>query len=201
MMRGIFVPRSTMMMDQAASRVLKDIVARHGQAVVAHPRRCEGLLRDWCPQLGRERKALIGTLKEKVPQNLLSAAGENISEAVVIRYADEITKKIGLDKAVARWSVETWAQALGLHVKVNPPDRLCPFCGSPAPDQICASCGRDTTAPRRPCPKCGRLTPSTEQTCWNCGATFTSEMRWKIPLIIGLFVLAFALSVFIGAMR
>jgi hypothetical protein len=78
-------------------------------------------------------------------------------------------------------------------------DRLCPFCGSVAPHQICTSCKRDTTAPRRPCPKCGRLTPSNDPACWNCGATVTSEMRWKIPLIIGLFVLAFAVAIALRA--
>lgn len=73
--------------------------------------------------------------------------------------------------------------------------RTCPFCGAPAAALICAACQRDTTAARRPCPKCGRMTPSREPSCWNCGAIVRSEMWWKIPLIVALFVLAFALAV------
>ena len=36
-----------------------------------------------------------------------------------------------------------------------------------------------------------------EPVCWNCGAKFKSEMAWKIPLIILIFVLAITLSVVI----
>ena len=80
----------------------------------------------------------------------------------------------------------TAAQAMG---------RLCPFCGARADAQVCGSCGRDTTAPRRPCVKCRRMVPSSERSCWNCGAVFKSDMRWKIPLIVFLFLLAFVGSI------
>lgn len=72
--------------------------------------------------------------------------------------------------------------------------RVCPFCGAHAAAQLCAACGRDTTAPRRPCRECGRMVPASERACWNCGAVFTSDMWWKVPLIVFLFLLAFAIS-------
>lgn len=73
----------------------------------------------------------------------------------------------------------------------------CPYCGAPlaAGTWLCAQCGRDANAPRRPCPKCGRVTPSAERACWSCGAVFKSDMRWKVPLIVALFLLSFVLSV------
>jgi predicted amidophosphoribosyltransferase len=75
------------------------------------------------------------------------------------------------------------------------PHRVCPFCGAHTAAQVCSSCGRDTTAPRRPCGKCRRMVPSGESVCWNCGAGFRSDMWWKIPLIVFLFLLAFLISI------
>jgi|HubBroStandDraft_4_1064222.scaffolds.fasta_scaffold807460_1 hypothetical protein len=184
------------MMDGAAGRALCDVVARHGKKIVGDPRRCEGLLRDRCPQLTRERAALVGTLREKIPESLIGSG--MISELAMSRYTDELAIRAGLDPAAARWGVETWAEALG--VQAAPPARPCPFCGSPATERRCASCGCDTSAPRRPCPKCAKLSPLGERACRHCGTTFTNEMNWKIPLIVGMFVAAFFLSIVLQIM-
>ena len=34
-----------------------------------------------------------------------------------------------------------------------------------------------------------------ESLCCRCGAKFKSELRWKIPLIVGLFVLGIAIAI------
>ena len=81
------------------------------------------------------------------------------------------------------------------------PARRCPYCYAPAPGRYCGACGRDTTARRRPCRKCGRMAMSSEPACWNCGAGHTGDMWWKVPLIVFLFLLAFALSALLGALR
>ncbi len=83
----------------------------------------------------------------------------------------------------------------------QPQGRVCPFCGAPAAAQMCGSCGRDTTAPRRPCGECRRMVPSSERACWNCGAGFGSDLRWKIPLIVFLFLLAFVISILLALVR
>ena len=41
------------------------------------------------------------------------------------------------------------------------------------------------------------MTPKAENLCCHCGKPFRSEMRWKIPLIIGLFILAVIISIFV----
>jgi hypothetical protein len=41
------------------------------------------------------------------------------------------------------------------------------------------------------------MVPTYEPLCWNCGAKFKSDMGWKIPLIILIFVLAIVLSILI----
>ena len=81
------------------------------------------------------------------------------------------------------------------------PTRRCPYCYAPAAGRHCGACGRDTTAPRRPCRKCGRMAMSSEPACWNCGTGFTNDMWWKIPLIVFLFLLAFVISILLGALR
>lgn len=86
----------------------------------------------------------------------------------------------------------------GAQPAAHPPGRVCPFCGAPAAAQFCGSCGRDTTGPRRPCGKCKRMVPSSERACWNCGAGFKTDMWWKIPLIVFLFLLAFVISILLA---
>jgi len=41
------------------------------------------------------------------------------------------------------------------------------------------------------------MSPTAEPDCCHCGTPFKSELRWKIPLIIGIFVVAIVLSVVI----
>ncbi len=45
------------------------------------------------------------------------------------------------------------------------------------------------------------MTPTAERACWNCGAAFKSDMRWKVPLIIFLFLLSCVLSVAVALVR
>lgn len=70
----------------------------------------------------------------------------------------------------------------------------CPFCEGEVRERVCTSCGRDAMAIRRVCHACGKMTPSSEATCCHCGRAFRSDLRWKIPVIIALFVVAFMLA-------
>jgi predicted amidophosphoribosyltransferase len=75
---------------------------------------------------------------------------------------------------------------------------LCPFCDTAITEGVrCPGCGRDPTLTRRVCPRCQKMTPQIESTCSHCGAALGSELSWKIPLIVGLFIAAFALSIVI----
>jgi hypothetical protein len=71
----------------------------------------------------------------------------------------------------------------------------CPFCDAPQPGDRCASCGRDPTAPRRKCGACARMTPTLEPACCRCGRVARSDLWWKVPLIVVLFVVVIALSI------
>ena len=45
------------------------------------------------------------------------------------------------------------------------------------------------------------MTPTAERACWNCGSVFKSDMRWKVPLIVALFLLSFVLSVVLALVK
>lgn len=82
------------------------------------------------------------------------------------------------------------------------PESFCPFCARPAAGgKPCPGCRRDPSAPRRVCPGCKRLTPKAEGACMHCARPFHSEMWWKLPLIIGLFILAMIVSFLLALAR
>jgi hypothetical protein len=45
------------------------------------------------------------------------------------------------------------------------------------------------------------MVPSSERACRNCGAVFRSDLRWKVPLIVFLFLLAFVISVLLALVK
>ena len=71
----------------------------------------------------------------------------------------------------------------------------CPFCGTPALSPRCEGCKRDPQTARRICANCKKQTPTGEPKCMHCGVGAGSDMSWKIPLIIAMFVLAFILAI------
>jgi predicted amidophosphoribosyltransferase len=77
---------------------------------------------------------------------------------------------------------------------------ICPFCGNTGPGAQCLGCHRDKTAPRRICKACKAQTPSSEPRCHACGHQNVSELRWKVPVIVAMFIAAFIISVLIQLM-
>ncbi len=71
----------------------------------------------------------------------------------------------------------------------------CAFCGTTTDQVRCQACQRDPRGARRVCSRCKKNTPSAEKTCMHCGVGATSDLGWKIPLIVVLFLLAFAVAV------
>jgi hypothetical protein len=45
------------------------------------------------------------------------------------------------------------------------------------------------------------MTPTSEPACCHCGARARSELAWKIPVIVALFVAAFILSIVVASIR
>ncbi|MFT4703696.1 MAG: putative amidophosphoribosyltransferase [Bradymonadia bacterium] len=75
------------------------------------------------------------------------------------------------------------------------PAAKCPFCSGEIAGVNCVSCGTDITAPRTVCKGCGTLKLSSSKSCEQCGTLHRSEMTWKIPLIIGMFIIVIIINV------
>lgn len=93
---------------------LREIVARHGRSVAGEPRRCEGLLRDYCGAYRREIAVLVGALEERVAADLLAAGLGTPREVLLARLARRLHDNVAMEEAAARWAVHSWALALGV---------------------------------------------------------------------------------------
>ena len=101
-------------MNNEPRQKLRELVARHGPAVVHDRRRCEGLLRDCCGEHRREIAVLVMALEEHVPADLLAASAGLPREALLPRLARRLSDNLALSEEAARWSVNSWALALGV---------------------------------------------------------------------------------------
>jgi hypothetical protein len=82
--------------------------------VADDPRKCEGLLRDFCGGYRREIHALINALREKTAEELLSASADRVpQEVLAARLARRLEDFRGLDRELAYWAVVSWGLALG----------------------------------------------------------------------------------------
>ena len=111
-------------MDDQAREVLKAILAAEGLAVCRDPGRCDLLLRERCGARRKEILWLVGALHENVVPELMAAKpGESI-DGCVIRLSGLLKQAIGLQADDARWTVMSWALALGLASEETPPQHV-----------------------------------------------------------------------------
>lgn len=99
-------------MNNAPRETLREIVARHGRSVIEDPRRCEGLLRDYCGEYRREVSVLVMALEERVPTDMLSAPATAPREVLLARLSTRLCDHLALSEPAARWAVTSWALAL-----------------------------------------------------------------------------------------
>ena len=106
-------------MDNQPRQSLRDLVAKHGKNVCDDPRRCEALLRDACGAHKRELNILMNALREKVPSDLQTGDPRLPQDILLSRLTTRLTD-LGLAEDAARWSVDSWALALGVIAKPRP---------------------------------------------------------------------------------
>ncbi len=81
--------------------------------LLEEPRRLEALLRDYCPQHRREILALRLALQERLVDDLRRLEGQLPIPALLARLTHQLQEAAGLAEPLARWSVVSWACALG----------------------------------------------------------------------------------------
>jgi len=99
-------------MNNDVGRILASFIDTYGTSVALDPLRCEGLLRDTCPQSHQEIFVLVNAVRQQVPADLLSprhTLPESLFRTFLIkRLRDELAFSL----EAAEWAVDTWAAAL-----------------------------------------------------------------------------------------
>jgi hypothetical protein len=102
-------------MNNLPRQKLLEIIRRHGREIITEPRRCEGLMRDHFPAHRREIAVLNTALDERIASDLLnSGKGLMPRGALFARLAARLHNDVAMEASAARWTVHTWALALGV---------------------------------------------------------------------------------------
>jgi len=106
------------MLNEQPRTQLRTMLVQYGQSVCQDAKRCEALLRDFCPEHKRELNLLIAALKEGIPQELLKPSPHISIEFSIKRLAQTLHDNLGIAESFAFWTVESWA--LSLNVLTQP---------------------------------------------------------------------------------
>ena len=102
-------------MNNLPRQKLIEIIRRHGREIIKEPRRCEGLMRDNFPAHRREIAVLNAALEERIPAELLESGKSLIPRgALLARLAARLHEDVAMEASAARWTIHTWALALGV---------------------------------------------------------------------------------------
>jgi hypothetical protein len=94
---------------------LSELVGRFGIGLSSDARRCKALLADVCGDRFRgECAVLVGVIEEGVAGELLSSSSGLPTEVLLDRLSRRLQVNRGISADLARWSVESWAVALGV---------------------------------------------------------------------------------------
>ena len=107
-------------MNDSARTTLARLVARYGVSVAHDPNRCEGLLRDTCPECSREIFVLTHAVRQHVTDDLLAPRHTLPLSLTEGFLAKRLEDELGFSTDVARWAVISWAEALGLADPATP---------------------------------------------------------------------------------
>ncbi|MGA2161324.1 MAG: HEAT repeat domain-containing protein [Methanoregula sp.] len=101
-------------MNDSARTMLARLISRYGASVARDPNRCEGLLRDTCPQCSREIFVLTHAVRQHVTDDLLVPRHTLPLSLTEGFLAKRLEDELGFSGDVARWAVISWAEALGI---------------------------------------------------------------------------------------
>ena len=108
-------------MNDIARTMLARLVSLYGVSIAHDANRCEGLLRDTCPECSREIFVLVHAVRQHVTDDLLTPRHTlplALTEAFLVKRLED---ELGFSGDVARWAVTSWAEALGLAEPVPSP--------------------------------------------------------------------------------
>ena len=93
---------------------LRNVVIQFGDELLKDPRRCKALLMDYCGEYTGEINLVYLALREKIPQELLSASPYLPKGLLYGRLTKHLQDAYFFTEDVARWAVETCVNALDM---------------------------------------------------------------------------------------
>jgi hypothetical protein len=96
-------------------RILCQLLILYGPELHADPRRTEALLRDHCPQYGREIFVLVNAQKQRIPAELLAAPKWMPQGALHSQLARRLEQSLAFTSEASAWAVAAWSDALRLN--------------------------------------------------------------------------------------
>jgi len=113
-------------MNQSIQQKLCELVATYGNSLGNEPQRCQSLLANSYNQNPGEIFVLVSAIKEQIVANLLVARNNVPREILLQQLSNRLQHNLFLVEKAARWSVESWAIALGLikHGEWQPPSNV-----------------------------------------------------------------------------
>lgn len=102
-------------MHDEPRRILCQLLILYGPELHADPRRTEALLRDHCPQHGREIFVLVNAQKQRIPAELLAAPTWLPQGALHSQLARRLEQNLAFTREASAWAVAAWSDALRLN--------------------------------------------------------------------------------------
>ncbi|RCK80635.1 MAG: hypothetical protein OZSIB_2948 [Candidatus Ozemobacter sibiricus] len=93
---------------------MQELIAREGPGLLDDPLLVRERLEAVLPDQLEERQALLAAWRERIPQELLDLRGKPLSDLVRRELAHRLARRQNLAETLAAWSVQTWAEALGV---------------------------------------------------------------------------------------
>lgn len=100
-------------MNDLPRQKLREIIQTYGRSLCDDPRRCEALLRDFCPEYRGDIFVLVNALKQRVAADLLTRSESVPLKVLLARLTKRLQDEFDSSEEAARWAVESWALVLG----------------------------------------------------------------------------------------
>ena len=101
-------------MENPPRDALVGFIRKYGTSLTRDPVRCEGLLRDTCPEYEKEVFVLVSALRVKIPADLIASHGQTSQEILFPLLTHRLQERCAFNNESASWAVHSWAIALGL---------------------------------------------------------------------------------------
>ncbi len=100
-------------MNDIPRQKLSEIITKYGDTA-CDPRRCEGLLRDYCGQYPKEIFLLVNALHKGVTNELIKSKNSVSPPIVLARLTKKLQDELGITEESAFWAVDSWGLGLGV---------------------------------------------------------------------------------------